>query len=287
MAFSNSIVYQEEWAAKAQERLDYPLNWKNICRVEYTNTRVINNPYMSTVPAAASHTRGTTYAYSTMSFTNEYLTINQSYKHATAIDRADLAQTDFVKQMDMADLAATLLNEQLEADMLANYGMMTSFDNTALGGSAGNITVTTSNIDDIIRAIKREIIEANGLALAQRNGIFICWRAADFEKLEAYCQANGFQLADNFLKNGIDVGFHYGGIDHYVSNKHTANHLIAGVKNIFHLGILKDTYGQVVINQDPCADTTMISGIGVVMRVDWEFKVWTNTKAVLFDVKVS
>lgn len=286
MAVNNTVIYQEDWVTKLQERLKYPTNWKEVCRVDYTNSRVLNNPYMSTVPTAASHSRGTAYTLQTFIITNETITINQSRIVPMFIDRADLAQSDYVKQMEMAELQGTLCNEYLETDMMANHAMWTDFDNASIGGSAGNITVSETNIPKIIRGIKREIREANGQTLADRNGMFIVWRAADFEILEAYVQAMGFSTADHALKNGTITGFHYMGVDHYVSNSHTAEHVFAGVKKIMHLGVLKATYGQLVINSDP-ADTTPLSGLSMVTRVDWEFKVWTNTKTVLFDVAVS
>ena len=280
-------VFLEDWSVKLQERLGYPTNWKEVCRVEYTNTRVFNNPYMSTVPSLQSHTRGSAYTHQLFTLTNEYVTINQSYILPLIIDRADLAQCKYVKQMDMANLQGQLINEHLETDMLANHGMWTDFDNVAIGGSAGNITVDASNIDNIIRGIKREIREANGKDLMKRNGVFIIWRAADFEILEQIAQANGFNLADIALKSGIDEGFHYMGVDHYVSNSHTSGHLFAGVKKLFHLGILKDTYGQVVYDEEPATAGGAISGVAVVSRIDWEYKTWTLDLPLLYDVEVS
>ncbi len=290
---SNTVVYQEEWAVKLQERLDYPTNWKEVCKVEYTNERVFNNPYMSTTPALQSHTRGAVYEHQDFAITNEYVTINQSQIIPIFIDRADLAQSTFVKQMEMAELQATLINEYYETDMLANHAMFTNFDNASIGGSAGNITVNETNIPKIIKGIKREIREANGKELMKRNGVFIIWRAEDFEVLETFAQANGFVPADNALKNGIEEGFHYMGVDHYWSNSHASGHLFGGVKKLFHLGILRDTNGQVVLDKEPAHIENgsngggAMSGIAVVSRMDWEFKVWTNTKPVLYDILVS
>ncbi len=290
---ANTVVYAEAWATKLQERLAYPQNWKEICNVEYTNGRVFNNPYMSTTPAAQSHTRGTAFEHQDFAITNEYVTINQSYIWPVYIDFADLAQSTFVKQMEMAELAGDILNEVVETDMLANHAMWTDFDNASIGNSAGNITVSATNVDDIIRGIKREIREANGSKLAKRNGIFIVWRAADFEILEQFCQANGFNTADNALANGTVEGFKYMGVEHYVSNSHTANHVFAGVKKLFHVGIVKDTYGKVYVDMMPAQkesgsnEAGPLSGVGISQRVDWEFKAWTNTKPLLFDVAVA
>ena len=290
---ANTVVYAEDWAVKLQERLDYPQNWKEICNVEFTNGRVFHNPYMSTVPAAASHTRGAAFSHADWAVTDESVTIESSYVHATYIDFADLAQQTYVRQMEMADLAGTMLNEVLESDMLANHAMWTDFDNTQIGGGAGTITVDETSIDDIIRALKREIREANGSALAKRNGIFICWRPQDFEKLEAFCQANGFNTADSALANGTVEGFRYMGVEHYVSNSHTSGHVFGGVKKVFHLGICKDTYGKVYITMVPAQkeagadEAGPLSGVSVHQRVDWEFKAWENTDNVLFDITVA
>jgi len=280
-------VWLEDWSVKLQERLGYPTNWKEVCRVEYTNERVFNNPYMSSTPSMADHTRGSVYVHQKFTLTNEYVTINQSKIIPMIIDRADLAQCKYVKQMDMAVLQGNLINEYLETDMLANHAMWTDFDNASIGGSAGNITVSANNIDDIIRGIKREIREANGKDLMKRNGVFIIWRAADFELLEQVAQSNGFVLADIALKNGIDEGYHYMGVDHLVSNSHTSGHLFGGVKNLFHLGILKDTYGQIVYDSEPATAEGAISGVAVVSRLDWEFKAWELNKVVLYDIEVA
>ena len=281
------MLYRAEWVTKFQERLNYPQNWNQVCNVEYTDLQVLTNPYMSTVPSSASHTRGTAFTYSTHAFTTDVTAVTGSEIWAVAIDRADLAQCGFVKMMDYAELAATILGEKLETAMMAKYGSLTSFDNTELGGGAGNITVSESNIDNIIRAMKRKIIKANGLPLANRHGMFIIWRPEDFEKLEAFCMANGFNTADNALKNGVAVGFTYGGVEHYISNSHTANHLIGGVKKLLHLGVCKSTMGKINVVENPYADTGVISGIGLDSRIDYEYKVWNNVKAVLFDIKVA
>ena len=72
------------------------------------------------------------------------------------------------------------------------------------------------------------------------------------------------------------------GFTHYKSNSLSANHVIAGIKKLYHLGILKSTYGQIVITQDPA----LTSGIGVISRVDYKGKVWVKVKPVLFDINV-
>lgn len=283
---SNTIVYAEEWTIKAQERLSENNKWKEVCKVEYTDDRVLHNPYI-TDPSVQDGTRGSAYTHQDITLTDDSITIDTFKILPQLIDRADLAQQTFVKQMELASRQAVLLNERIETAMLAEHAQWTNFDNASIGGAAGNITVSEANIDDIIRGIKREIREANGESLMESNGVFIIWRAADFEKLEAYAQAQGFNTADDALKNGIKQGFKYMDVEHYSSNKHASGHLFGGVKKVFHCGIVKSTYGQVVVDQEPATASGAVSAVAVIMRVDYKFRAWNKTVPVLFDILVA
>ena len=283
MGSVNTIVYAEDWAVKLQERLSEPTKWKDICRVEYTNSKVFHNPYLTDATVQTGY-RGTAYTMQEVVQTDEYVTIDTFKILPQFIDRADLAQSGYSRQMELADSQGVLLNEAIESAIYADHASFTDFDNASIGGSAGNITVSATNIDDIIRGIKREINEAKGQSLADRNGVFIVWRPADFEILEAYMQANGFATSDAALKNGGKQGMDYMGVTHYSSNLLTSGHLFGGVKKVYHLGICKDTYGQVMVNEK---DPGNVSGISVVSRVDFKGKAWAKTAVVLFDITVA
>jgi hypothetical protein len=283
----NTVVYAEDWAEKLQEELDEPIFWKDICNVEISNTRVLHNPYF-TDPAVQTNQRGTAYTYSTFTETDESVTISTSKIVPVFIDRADLAQSTYTKQMELAKRQGVLLNEAIETAIYANHANMTNFGSGDItGGSVADttqITVSSTNIDDIIRHIKRVIRVAAGDTLLQRNGGFVVWRPADFELLEGFMMANGFVVADQALRDGARQGVNYMGLTHYASNLLSANHVVAGVKKLIHIGILKDTYGQIVVDEKDPAST---SGIAVVSRVDFETKVWAKTKPVIFDVNVA
>lgn len=283
---SNTIIYAEEWAVKLQERLSENNKWKEVCHVEYTDTKVLHSPY-ETDATVQTGTRGSAYTFQDITVTDQSVDINTFKILPQLIDRADLAQQTFIKQMERAAAQGVLLNEAIETAMLAEHAQWTNIDNATIGGVAGNITVAASNIDDIIRAVKRVIRVANGEDLMNRNGVFIIWRATDFEILEAYVQANGFSTADGALKDGTSQGFKYMGVEHYSSNKNTAGHLFAGIKKVFHLGIVKATYGQVVVVDEPATDLGSVSGIGIISRVDYKFKAWAKTVPVLFDLNVN
>lgn len=282
----NVIIYQEDWATKVQERLSEATKWQEICKVEYTNSRVLNNPYMGDA-TVQTITRNSPYTHQAINETNEAITISDGYIIPQLIDRADLAQSDYAKQMDIADRQAIQLNEKVEAVAWAAQSQMTNFgaEDLATIGSAGTtqITVSTTNIDNIVLRVKATIRKNNGEAMANRNGIFFVWRPEDFEILEQFAQAYGFNMADAALKNGVSQGVYYMGAYHYSSNQLTANHVVAGVRGLLHLGIVRGTYGQVNVIQDP-GNT---SAIGVNTRVDVTAKVWTVTKPVLFDINVA
>ena len=71
MAVANTVLYPIDYVIKFQERLDKDTNWKQVCKVDISNKRVLTNPYMSTVPALQAHTRGTAYTHQTFALTTE------------------------------------------------------------------------------------------------------------------------------------------------------------------------------------------------------------------------
>lgn len=281
-----AIIYKNEYLTTLEDRLSETTKWKEIAKVEYTDTQVIHNPYLTDVTANTG-TRGSAYTPEAVTTTDDTVTINTYKIAAQYIDRADLAQKTFAGYMELADNQGIVLNEAIETAMYANHAEYTDFDNASIGGGAGNITVSESNVDDIIRGVKREIREANGETLMDRNGAFFVWRPADFEKLEAYVQAQGFSTADGALKDGTNQGFRYMGMEHYSSNKLASGHLFAGVKKALHLGICKSTYGKINEIEDPVVSGGQISGLGINSRVDFKFKAWAKVAPVLFDVLVA
>lgn len=281
----NSGVHKEDWAVKLQERLNKPSNWKEVSEVIFSDTYIFNLPYMSTEYSATTGTRGTAYTFSDFALTNDTLTVNVKKMVPVFIDRADMAQIAYNNQMETATRQGALLSDTVETAMLADYGNWTDVGENAgvvTSGDTTQFTVTSTNIDDIVRGVRRIITKANGEELANRNGIFFVWRPEDFEALEQFAQANGFNLADAALKSGIDKGYHLLGVDHYVSNSHTANHVMAGVKKIFKIGILRATWGQIVLTTDP----SLLSGFGIVARADFGVLSPASHQVLLYDVNV-
>jgi hypothetical protein len=281
-----AIVPKIEYETKLQERLDAPMVWKEICLVKYTDSGIWRNPYL-TDATVGTGTRGTGYTPYAVATTDDTVTIDTYVYSAPVIDDADLAQKTFSDWMEVADNVGVMLNEKMETLMLLQHAQWTNFDNASIGGVAGNITVATSNIKKIITSIKREIREAGGGELLARNGGFIQWREADFELVETLASAEGFNVADDALKNGIKQGFKYMGMEHYSTSKNVSGHVFAGVKKAFAVGICKSTYGKVKEIINPVVGGAQISGIGLESRIDSKFMAWAKMVPVLFDVLVA
>lgn len=287
---ANTFIYREEWAKRLQDRLAEPNKFRDIADVRLTNIKTLNNPYASDPAVVTPANRDTAYTFSNFTETNETLVVNQYSLVPVFIDEADLAQSDFLTQMGLADRQAQQLNETVEN---ALYGNHANFTNLGVGditsGSAADttqITVTVNNIDDIIVNMLRLIGAAKGDVLLGRNGGFIVWRYADFMLLRQLAFANGYMTADSALRGGVPSlgGFDYMGVTHYASTQLTANHVFGGVKRTSTVGLLKDTYGKLKINdQDP----GLKSGVGVITRIDYGVKTWTPTVGLQYDINVA
>lgn len=288
---ANVLIYAEDWAIKLQESLDEPTKWKNICEVVYSDARVVNNPYR-TDPTAVTYSRGTPYSFEQIVQTNESVTISTDRLIAEHIDRADLSQTPYAVQMEVASRQGIILNEAIETQVYANHANFTDFGaGDIAGGTVGDtatITVSNTNIDDIIRHIKRVFNVAAAQSLFARNGASIVWRAADLERIEGFMQANGFASADLALRNGAQeqsaTGIYFMGVTHYSSQLLAANHVFASVNKASHLYILRSVYGQVVVDEK---DPNLLSGISVTSRVTFAPMVWNNLDDVVLDVNVA
>lgn len=284
-----AVVPKEEFEIKLQQRLNIPTVWKEVCKVTYTDSGTMHNPYL-TDATQYTGTRGTGYTSVASATTDETLDITTYVGSAQHMDRADVAQKSFADWMEIADNMGIVLNEGMETAMLAEHAQWTNIGDSGGGvlatGVATAITVADTNIDDIIDAVDQAIRTAGGGELATRYGKFIQWREADFTKVAILARSQGFSTADDVLKNGIKQGFFYGGFEHYSSTKHTAGHVFGGVKKAFHVGICKSTYGLMTEVQNPVVSSAQISGIGLETRIDRGFKAWAKMVPILYDINV-
>lgn len=299
---ANTIILQEVWENKLAQRLDKPQNWKETCNVVYTDTKTTVLPYVAAANEPAVATLLTSVADRSdvskvlppiaITMATETLDIVTMNYDAVYVDYADQAQSNYAKTANLAELLGKKIGERVESLVLANAASQTNFGDTGggvLGLTANQITVTANNVDDIIRGVKEQVYTANGFDLANSNGMFIEWRPADWTFVEQFMQANGFNYADQALKNGADtMGIYYMGMWHYVSTLHTANHLFGGVRKIVNLGLLRSTYGKVYNVEHPASSTAgFLSGTEIYSRLDYGFKTQTNVAGLVFDINVT
>lgn len=290
----NTGTYEEVWATKLQERLTGPANWKEICDVIYSDTKILNLPYMSTEYSLQSGTRGTAYSHSDFTLTNDTLDIANTDIVSVLQDRADLAQSNLATAAEHGARMGDLVTERVEDLFLGQHASWTDVGSDGAGGfTAGTtqIDVTVANIDSLIRHIKQTIIEAKGSKLANRNGIAVVWRPEDFNKLEESMASQGFTFADMALRDGImdadGIGKYAFGVYNYVSESHTANHVFAGVRGIQQIGLLKSTYGRIYYNPNAVNSDGPVSAVSWETRLDYGFNAKAGLTSILFDVNVS
>ena len=155
-----------------------------------SDQRTINSSHMSTTPSAQTVTRYTGFDITSTAYveTNNTLTLSTGRDVGFTVDWGDLAQSPWTKPAELFDRIGAILNEFIESHWLADHASWTDFGTSSIGGGGAAtdaITVSASNIDDIIRGVKREIRENNAWNLATQKGICFVWRPADFEYLEA------------------------------------------------------------------------------------------------------
>ena len=288
----NTITYEQLFEADMQERLDRPQNWKEMCKVTISNTRVITSQSISTTgdwAAVGTLTRGTAFGPTDVAESADSLTISTGRHVTTYFDFADLAQSPWTNEREIFSRAGERLGEFIENNVLAQHA---SWRN--LGGSGGAWTDNTdvalaasaSNVDDLARLIRRVIREQNGASLMARNGVGVVLSPASFEFVEAFAQANGFASADEALKEGLAPQVKYLGVTWYVSNDNATDHAFAGVRKIQRLGILQGTFGR--MHKFPgIAGTSggIQSGIAFHSRVDIGHLTPTDHSLLVFDVR--
>lgn len=297
---ANTIILQDVWENRLAQRLDKPQNWKETCDVMYTDAKSTVLPYISAANEPAVTTLLTSVADRSdlskvivpisVTMATETLDIITMNYDAVYIDYADQAQSNYAKIANMADLLGKKIGERVESLTLASHALWTNFGDVGGGVpglSANQLTVSSANVDDIMRGVIEQIFTANGFDLYKQNGGFIEWRPADWTFVVQFMQANGFNIADAALKSGGTIGVDYMGLYHYVSTLHTANHVFGGVRKIFKLGLLGSTFGKVYGVDHPASSTAgFLSGTEVYSRVDYGFKLQTNVAGLVFDINV-
>lgn len=204
---ANAVVWNKhDYVMRMRARINRPTSWMKTMNVKYRNVRTIVEGAMTTESSVQTGTRGTAYGFSDFTITADTLTIDQNRIIPIFVDEADRNQQTYVDGMNLATFQGKKISEHLENRVLGQHASWTNFGVTDLSNTgaddATQIAVSATNVDDLIRAIKRKVYTNNGVEFSIEKGFFIVWRPEDYELLEGFVQARIIGLLKSLLING-------------------------------------------------------------------------------------
>jgi ElaB/YqjD/DUF883 family membrane-anchored ribosome-binding protein len=205
-----------DWKNQLQARLETRLIVWDIFEVDTSNTYVHHNPYQSTSTATNSVVSSPAYTVADFSITEDSLTVNKRAYVSEHVDNYDELFSRYDLAMERAKEHADRIKKTIDKDSLQTVTTTSGIqlvDNATLGGAAGNITLSTSNIDEVFDAARIKLDEAD---VDTDGELFAVLRPKDISKLRLFASTAGFNTADETFKNG-KVG-RYMGFDIYMSN---------------------------------------------------------------------
>lgn len=200
-------VWREKYAkATLENALRTKLVLEAICKVDRSDVKVIKSPYM-TAPTVTLQALAGTYTPAEFTTTNDTLTVAYEFIVSEHIMDFQSTMSDFnlfAGRMDdmMAGVAISIDQYGLNKICDAGTGTYT----TPVGGFT-----TAANINQIFGDL---VSKVSGYADAYYGNMFLVIENTDLPGLMVAGATNGFQSADNVLKNG-QVGS-WMGVDIYV-----------------------------------------------------------------------
>lgn len=218
MANSFTADFPEIWAREQQE-----VFYKENIAMKIADTSfkgqmsfgdTLNRPYRST-NAVQAYVRGTDITINDKTDTNEQLSVNRQFATGFYMDDFDKIQSNYDLIAKYAQDDGVLLSNQVDADVLGEYGNATStVDDGDLGGTDGNaIALTTSNVALIVGAAKKKLRKQN-IPLSDLFGAI----SPEFEDiLIQYGAGRDTVMGDGLNKEGAIMNFY--GFNLYGSNQ--------------------------------------------------------------------
>lgn len=207
----------------------------DICRVDRTDLKRLQNPYITKQTAAIQAVAGT-YSVSAMTTTDDTLTVSEEIIFGTHVFDFETVTSNFNLIADFLDDLANSVMEKTDVYVLNKLLDDAGASYTAPAGGftvAANIPVIFSNI----------ISKLGGYRAGTANDMFVVVENTDLVGLTQAQVASGFNYADMALNNGM-IGA-YAGVRIYVVRTGTfvtatvgtltatnVNHRLAGVRNV-------------------------------------------------------
>lgn len=277
-------VWREKYAkATLTNALRTNLVAEEICKVDRSDAKVIKSPYM-TAPTVVVQALAGTYTPATFTTTNDTLTVAYEFIVSEHIMDFESTLADFdlyAGRMDdmMANVAISI--DQYVVNKLTEDG--TGTYTTPAGGFT-----TAANINQIFGDLVSKVA---GYSEAYYGNMFLVIENTDLPGLMVAGATNGFNTADNVLKNG-KVG-QWMGVDIYVVRSGlftntdigdftaaNSGHRVFGVKGV-------STYAAPRGLQYEEKGVTGKTGKEIVVFGYIGFKLWTPKAALIVDITIA
>lgn len=256
---------------------------ESICRVDRSDLKRIQNPYITKQTAAIQAVAGT-YSVSAMTTTDDALTVSEEIIFGTHVFDFETVTSNFNLTADFLDDLANSVMEKTDEYVLNKLLDDAGASYTAPAGgftTAANIPVIFSNL----------ISKVGGYRAGTANDMFVVIENTDLVGLTQAQVASGFNYADMALNNGM-VGA-YAGVRIYVIRSGTfktatigtltatnANHRLFGIRNVATWAAPR---GMRYEEKGVSGKT----GVEVVAYMYTGAKVWTPKANLFVDIDVS
>lgn len=202
MANSLSASFPELWAKEMQE-VFYKQNVAyKIADISFKsqmkNGDVLNRQYRSTI-TPRTYTRGTAITATDLTDTNETLTVNRQFAVRYLVDEFDSIQSMHDTAMKYGQDTGEALSNMIDAYTLGEVVNAANYvDAGDVGGSAGEgIALTTSNVDDMLAAVRMKLKKQN----ISSNNIFGVISPEVEKILIQYVEARETSMGDKVGEN--------------------------------------------------------------------------------------
>lgn len=229
---SNSLTagFPDHWAKEYQVVWHRENVGKVLCDTSYNNQMrkgdVLNRVYRSSDPSNQQidpYTRGSDITIQDITDTAETLTVNREFAKGIYVDDYDAIQSQYNVAEAYGRDHSIFMSNQMDADILGEYSNATSnVDDADLGGTDGNgLTLTTSNVLQVISAVKKYLRKQN-VPLTDAVGLI----SPEFEQiLIEYGAGRDTNMGDEANKNGFLTRFY--GFNMHVTNQTAGSAVLA------------------------------------------------------------
>lgn len=279
---STHTLRQKYLKANLQESLRNALVAEAICRVDRSDLKTIENPYITQQTAAIQAVAGT-YSVSAMTTTDDTLTVTDEVIFGTHVFDFETLTSNFNLMADFFDdltYSVAFGVDKFVLNNLCEDG--TGTYTTPAGGftTAANIPVIMSNLISKVAGYQ-----------GPQNGLFLVIENTDLVGFAQAQVASGFSYADAALNNGFTSN--YMGVDIYVvrsglfvsatiGSKTVTNdgHRVFGVKNIATYAAPRGIrYEEKGVAGKTGKEIVVVSLVG--------FKLWTPWAGLVVDITLA